>query len=212
MNPEFWHQRWRKGETGWDQAETNRFLVECWTSLNSSAGDVVFVPLCGKSRDMTWLAESGHHVLGVELDESAVQRFFAERPETTEVVEQGDFRRYQDSQISILVGDVFRLTAEQVANVNRVYDRAALIALPEPMRANYAKHMTQILPRPMQTLLITFEKSSREKEGPPFSVKEQEIQHLYGRRFKLEQLRSEPFDLRGIESIEYAFLLTELDP
>ncbi|MFY9975825.1 MAG: hypothetical protein WAK53_16325 [Chromatiaceae bacterium] len=28
MDPEFWHQRWQRGETGWHQAEINAHLID----------------------------------------------------------------------------------------------------------------------------------------------------------------------------------------
>ena len=39
-------------------------------------GHRVWVPLCGKSVDVTWLAVSGHRVLGVELSGVAIDQLF----------------------------------------------------------------------------------------------------------------------------------------
>jgi hypothetical protein len=48
-------------------------------------GHRVWVPLCGKSVDVTWLAVSGHRVLGVELSGVAIDLLFPDfrLPRTT---------------------------------------------------------------------------------------------------------------------------------
>jgi len=50
-------------------------LCQYWQELNLAHDSVVFVPLCGKSRDMLWLREQGHQVLGVELSAIAENRW-----------------------------------------------------------------------------------------------------------------------------------------
>jgi len=72
MNPEFWQARWQDKRTGFNQPEVNPLLTKYLTALNLPSGSRVFVPLCGKSIDMIWLASQGYDVVGVELVESAV--------------------------------------------------------------------------------------------------------------------------------------------
>ena len=60
MDHEFWLERWRTNQIGFHQAEFNARLVHHWPSLGVPKGARVFVPLCGKSRDMLWLAGAGH--------------------------------------------------------------------------------------------------------------------------------------------------------
>ena len=64
MKPEFWKERWVRGEIGFHQAEVEPGLV---THLGGLAPTRVLVPLCGKSLDLAWLATQGHQVVGVEL-------------------------------------------------------------------------------------------------------------------------------------------------
>ena len=52
MHPSFWHDRWHSGQIGFHQAEVNPYLVRFWPQLQLTRGQRVFVPLCGKSRDM----------------------------------------------------------------------------------------------------------------------------------------------------------------
>ena len=79
MNPEFWQNRWQEKRIGFNQTEVNPLLIKYWSDLNLPAGSRIFVPLCGKSIDMVWLAAQGYDVVGVELVESAVKEFFNDK-------------------------------------------------------------------------------------------------------------------------------------
>ena len=78
MEADFWHDRWEKDLTGFHLDEVNPYLKEKWSVLNLKAAARVFVPLCGKSLDLIWLAEQGFDVIGIELSPLAVQAFFSE--------------------------------------------------------------------------------------------------------------------------------------
>ena len=95
---------------------------------------------------------------------------------------------YQLDELTLFQGDVFDLYPELLADVGAVFDRAALIALPPPMRARYAAHRRAILPRPVDRLLITLDYDQSRMSGPPFSVQPPEIAHLFGVDHHLELL------------------------
>ena len=73
-----WLKCWRDQRTGFNQKTVNQLLTRFWPSLDLVQGSRVFVPLCGKSLDMIWLAKQGHEVIGVELSPIAVWAFFRE--------------------------------------------------------------------------------------------------------------------------------------
>lgn len=56
MHPDFWHQRWQQNQIGFHQDTPTPLLQKHWPALGVPAGARVFVPLCGKSLDMAWLA------------------------------------------------------------------------------------------------------------------------------------------------------------
>lgn len=60
-----------------------------------------------------------------------------------------------------------------------VYDRAALIALPPALRRRCARGVYGRLPPGCRGLLITLEYPQAEKQGPPFSVPEDEVHALF---------------------------------
>jgi len=117
-------------EIGFHQDEVNPYLREYWQELHAARDGTVFVPLCGKSRDMLWLREQGHPVLGVELSAIAVQAFFGENGLIPDHAARGKFYSGEADNIRILCGDFFDLCKDDMANVSAVYDRASLVALP----------------------------------------------------------------------------------
>ena len=210
MEPNFWHERWQTQQIGFHLDHVHPLLVKHAELLRDDAR--VFVPLCGKSMDLAWLAARGHSVVGVELSELAARAFFTEQKLVATESTFGPFKRFQAGSIEILCGDFFALEPEHLA-ATAVYDRAALIALPEPMRKRYVEHMAQLLPAHAKGLLITldFDASS----GPPFSVPSHEVHARYEPAFTVRELeRSSILDIeprfreRGITSLhETAYAL-----
>jgi thiopurine S-methyltransferase len=182
MNEEFWLERWKERKTGFHQHEVNAHLRGFWPRLGLAPGERVFVPLCGKSRDMIWLRERGHRVLGIELSPLAVAAFFAENDLTPTRTRQGGFDVWETPDLRILCGNFFDLAAADLVGVRAVYDRAALVALPPEMRERYASHMSEIVEAGTRMLLLTLDYPQAEMEGPPFSVSPDEVDRLYGIR------------------------------
>jgi len=188
MNPDFWQERWQKNEIGFHQQEINAHLQDYWPRLKVAAGSQVFVPLCGKSRDLLWLRARGHAVLGVELSPIAVRDFFRENTLEPGTSRHGAFERCEADGLAILCGDFFGLTADDLQGVAGVYDRASLIALPPDMRPRYAAHLSAILPKSAAILLVTMEYRQVEMSGPPFSVSEDEVRKLYEKHYVVTRL------------------------
>lgn len=186
--------------------EINPYLRSYWQRMGLKGDEKVFVPLCGKSRDMLWLREQGYEVLGVELNASACEAFFSENEAEPVMVESGDFTSHSMGGINVLCGDFFNLTQEDLFGVTAVYDRAALIALPPDMRAQYVDHLQKVLPPTAKVLLITLEFD--EQSGPPFSVSADEVEALFGQQFEIECLdRVQPDDPRDAGRHEVTWLL-----
>lgn len=178
MDASFWHDRWARNQIGFHEPQANALLVAHLGSIALPADSRIFVPLCGKSLDIAWLLSRGHRIVGAELSEIAVRQLFATLGLTPVVSTLGRVTRYGASRVDIFQGDIFDLSAGNVGPVDAVYDRAALIALPESMRARYARHLEQLSDRAIQ-LLITLHYEQHLVAGPPFSVDGSEVARLY---------------------------------
>ncbi len=148
----------------------------------------MFVPLCGKSLDMLWLAGQGHPVLGVDISPIALHSFFQENDLTAHVRQTGSFEVWETQDITLLCGDFFALDRAALAAIGGVYDRASLIALPPALRRQYADHLMAILPPTAPVLLVTLEYPQEQMQGPPFCVEAAEVQALYSSAYTVELL------------------------
>lgn len=191
MDPEFWHNRWQQNQIGFHRGETNPQLERFWSDLAISPPGCVFVPLCGKSLDMLWLAAQGWDVLGVELSSIAVAAFFAENRLNVTRTQVGEFELWQAGQIEIYCGDLFALRPHHVTQVRAIYDRAALIALPPEKRAQYAEHLRALFSETPPCLLVSLEYPQHEMSGPPFCVGEQEIRRLFEPAYRVTRVHQE---------------------
>jgi thiopurine S-methyltransferase len=187
MDASFWHNRWQTNQTGWHEQAVNPLLIAHFPSLKIPPGGRVFVPLCGKSLDIGWFLSRGYAVAGAELSELAVTQLFAELGMEARISEVGDFRLFHGEKIDIFVGDIFDLSREILSPVEAIYDRAALVALPEAMRKRYTAHLkalTALVPQ----LVIGYEYDQTVVEGPPFSVTSEELHRHYGDGYTLTLL------------------------
>lgn len=192
MEPDFWRQRWSEGRIGFHQPQPSALLCKHWPALALAPGARVLVPLCGKSHDLAWLAGQGHQVLGVELVREAVEAFFAEHALAPEVRHTPSGTHYSAGGIEIVCGDVFALQPGLVEACDAAFDRAALVALPHPLRRRYIDEVYARLPRGCRGLLVTLEYDQAQREGPPFSVDADEVQALSGRDWHIDLLERRP--------------------
>ena len=192
MDAAFWHQRWADGQIGFHQSAPTPLMLKYWPSLEVPADARVFVPLCGKSLDLAWFAAQGHRVLGVELSRTAVEQFFTEHGLTPEIEESRYGSHYRAGPIEIIVGDAFGLDAEALRDCAAVFDRAAIIALPPELRGRYADQLYAHLPTGCRGLLITLEYPQDERDGPPFSVSEDEVHARFDRDWNVDRIDRRP--------------------
>jgi thiopurine S-methyltransferase len=197
MDAEFWKNRWTKNELGWHEGRANTMLAKHWPALGLSKGSLVFVPLCGKSADMTWLAAQGHRVLGVELSEIAVAAFFAENGLEPRRESRDGFDVSSAGGIEIWCGDLFKLEPRHLAGIAGAYDRASLYAMPPAMQPRYAAHLTQVLARGASILLVTFDTGEVERKGPPFSTSPEQVRALFDKDFEIADIERSQTDKLG---------------
>lgn len=176
-NPEFWHNKWAANQIGFHLEDVNPLLIEFWEKTNPNYEKSVFVPLCGKSEDLIWLASKHEEVQGVELSQIAVRAFFSEHFYTPTVTQiNGQNELYQFDELSVYTGDYF---TAPIQPVDIIYDRASLVALPAEMRVQYVERLKQLLKPGGKILLVTLDYDQNEMAGPPFSVPKLEIDQLF---------------------------------
>lgn len=216
MDRAFWLERWERNQIGFHEDEVNTHLQAFWPAVGLPPGSRVFVPLCGKSRDLLWLRAQGHQVVGVEWSPVAVRDFFAENRLSPRFRIGSAFDDWEADGILLRCGDFFDLVPADLAGVRAVYDRASLIALPRSLRGRYASHLLRLLPAGAPTLLITLEYDEALMGGPPFAVDEAEVRALFGGHRDLAVLHDRDildgnprFRERGLDALREKVYLLE---
>ncbi len=210
MEENFWHERWENNNIGFHQSDAEPQLVEYFSKLSLEPNSRVFLPLCGKTLDISWLLSKGCKVVGAELNKSAIEQLFKELSITPTIKNIGDLDHYSADNIDIFVGNIFNVSKELLGNVDAIYDRAALVALPEDMRNEYTKHLIDITDKAPQ-LLICLEYDQSQMEGPPFSINSDKVKQHYANSYNLTFLGNKkmPDGLKGCDEVtEHAWLLT----
>lgn len=216
MEHEFWLERWQNSEIGFHQVKVQPALKAHWPHLSLAGDATVLVPLCGKSIDMTWLADRGHRVIGAELSQRAVDDFFSEQGIVPSARIEGAFNVKSAGGISIWRGDFFALDKAALPIIDAIYDRAALVAMPPDLQPRYARKIAELLPGGGQVLLIGLDYNPSEMSGPPFSVPDARVRELFGDAFDIDVLdkrdgltKSDHLAKRGITRLEEAtYLMT----
>lgn len=187
MEADFWHRRWHKNEIGFHESEGNYLLKRYFKDWQLPDNARVFVPLCGKTKDIGWLLLQGVSVVAIELNENAVKALFADLGVEPNIELHGTLRKYSVDNLLVYVGDFFALTAEDIAHIDGVFDRGALVALPEALRNKYSEHLCQIA-RTSKQFVVTYDYEQSLFAGPPFSVTNDILTAVYAASYDITRL------------------------
>lgn len=199
METTYWHQKWEKNDIAFHTEAANPLLVQYFNELSLVKGSRVFLPLCGKTLDISWLLSQGYRVVGAELSKLAIEQLFAGLGIEPELSRIGEMDHYRAQNIDIFGGDIFEVSSQILGPVDAIYDRAALVALPEEIRRRYTAHIQEVTAKPPQ-LLICYEYDQSVMPGPPFSISDEEVHQHYHENYEITFLtRTDvPGGLKGI--------------
>lgn len=187
MEKEYWLNKWQANDIHFHQSTINPYLMKFRKLLDLHTGSCILVPLCGKTKDIFWLADQGYKVIGVELSPIACEDFFREIDVDPEIIKGQNHLLYQHQNIQIYCGDIFDISRNDFPAINAIYDCRALVALPQDIRRKYVEHLFTLTGSVFHYFLITTE-SSFDVQGPPFSISAQEVNELFGQHGKIQQL------------------------
>ena len=198
MDKDFWIKKWENNETGFHLSEVNPILVENFNKLLLPKNSRVFIPLCGKTKDIGWLLSKGYRVAGAEMSQLAIKELFKELGIEPSISKNIHSTLFSAQNIDIFAGDIFEISSVELGMVNAIYDRAALVALPQNLRLKYTSHLMEITNIAPQ-LLIGIEYNQMLMSGPPFSVSSDEIRAHYSDNYRLDLINKTniPGGLKG---------------
>ena len=198
---EFWKDRWNDGNTKWHRDKVNAILIKYVDELTGGRSNMrVFIPLCGKSIDMLWLADQGHTVVGVELAKQAIESFFTENSLTFTVEsvkmaaasEPADVYNCNEKKITIFCCDLFNLTeADLPGKMDAIWDRASFVAIALSVGdrgKRYTKKMHSLLACDGSYMLESLYYEVDRGDRPPASMSDELRNEVFGEDFTIREL------------------------
>lgn len=203
MQAQYWQQVWQDNDIGFHQQQVNKLLLKCWPSVELASGSTVLVPLCGKSLDVLWFRKQGYRVIGIELSELALDELAEQmRSELGIGIDKTPRAQdvwYEGDGVLLIGGDFFSVRPEDLGNVDAVYDRGALVALPDAMRVDYCRQL-HALSAGAKQLVMTFDYQQQLMAGPPFAISVDELEQHYGTTHRIRCV-----DERELIAYEHGF-------
>ncbi|QJW91149.1 thiopurine S-methyltransferase [Spirosoma taeanense] len=212
MEKSFWFKSWElEGHyTSFHHKEVHSYVLKHLPPF-ALEGKSIFVPLCGKSLDMLYFSHFASRVVGVELVEKAIVQFFEENQ--LPYVQRGS--RFTSGNITIFCCDLFTMNAGDIGPIDLVYDRASLVALPQPMRMCYLQTLERLIPVDALLFLNTLEYAPA-LPSPPFSISTEEVK-AYFPNYVIDHVESPTLPNHGMVHkfrlsylIEHGFLMRKL--
>ncbi|MBC9930696.1 methyltransferase domain-containing protein [Chitinophaga qingshengii] len=167
-DPQYWNERYLKGETGWDMGRVSPPLQAYIDQLENRDLEIL-IPGAGNSYEASYLLEKGFRRVTVldiaPLLVEALRRTFAG---TTLQIVEGDFFKHQGSYDLVL-------------------EQTFFCALPPLLRQDYVTHMHTLI-RPGGHLAGVLFNRDFAQDGPPFGGSEAEYRELFTPLFEIKTL------------------------
>jgi thiopurine S-methyltransferase len=184
-----WKEQWDTGNVHWHNSDVHAmlemYLDEKVLDAFPAGGARIFVPLCGKTVDMHYMATKRKvsEVVGVDAARQAMEEFSRNHPDlhvrTVGTSPHGPFEQWKGESITLLQGDFFDVDARVVGGAfDAVWDRGSMVAIDPSLRERYVQIMGKVLVKPGGRILLSTVVHSK-GTGPPFSLEESEVRRLY---------------------------------
>lgn len=204
--------QWKNQRTAFHLSDVNRILKDHVDKLISTDNDDeddteeddkgkatclnrrVFVPLCGKTLDMTFLTKLADEVVGVEGIRMALEQFSEENPDLNVKFEGtvNGFDRFVGDKIILLRGNYFDLDDTKAGGkFGAIYDRGSMVAIEPHLRTDYVDTLGKLIAPGGKILLVVLERLGEEeavKRGPPFTLPDSTIRELFESKDWFESL------------------------
>ena len=178
-----WESMWVGNMAGWHEADGNAMMWKRFPQLiadnfpDRQPHDLrVFVPLCGKAKDMYLLYKMGFTVTGVEFASQPIAEFFAENSITTQNTPKTktdkQYTASKDGRIQIGQGDLFRYTTDNLPfpEYDIIWDRGSFEAINNEDRPRYVDLLSRLLTKQGFYFMHSTDYDLSEYRGPPLAA------------------------------------------
>ena len=199
-NVQLWDKLYKENKDEWTSHTVDSELMKFHEMFtDGKTGLDILVPMCGRSKVMLTLAESGHRVVGIEWSEPGVKLFFEdnELKYTTKLYDVGGIEMpvycASDKPITIYCGNLFAFKEDNLGGFDCIFDHGSIgsFDFKEVTRATYAGLMKSFTKPGGRILLSIFDYDHSEHPTIPFAATEKEVVSLYQKSFPNPKLIKE---------------------
>lgn len=178
-----WNETWKRHRENktippWDPG-TNTTATKFLDIVPINTNNIkILVPLCGSSHDMDYIQRYYHHhynntntkIIGIEMSEHGIKSFLERVMENDDeywIEYDNDIPIYRYDNYYLLESDIFNESLQKMAllqNINLIYDKESLSALPPSKWNIYIKFCQQILDKNGHILLTTWRYDVNQRE------------------------------------------------
>lgn len=172
LSADYWDERYRKQQTGWDIGYVSTPLKNYFDQL-SDKNIRILIPGGGNSYEARYLYSKGFHNITI-IDISKV---------VTEKISK-EFTAADFPGITILTGDFFELTGEY----DLIVEQTFFCALDPSLREQYADHVKNLLSDNGKLVGLLFNRDF--ETNPPFGGNINEYRQLFSKGLRIGLLES----------------------
>lgn len=165
--PEFWNERYVRGETGWEIGQPAQPLKDVLAQLKLPKSRVLVLG-CGSGRDAAYFAENGHIVTAVDFSEQAINKARAQFENVP--------------HLEFVQSDIFKFQPK--GKFDLIFEHACYACFLPEKRRRLVQLWRQWL-EPKGHLLAIFFVMAR-RGGPPFGNSEWELRERLKKSFRFE--------------------------
>ncbi|KAI0224357.1 Thiopurine S-methyltransferase [Lamellibrachia satsuma] len=158
--------------------------------VNGNPKAKVLFPFCGKTKDMKWVADKGHEVVGIEGSKVAAKQFAEDHQlqytvlpiEGTNIV----LYKYAEANVRIYVGDVWEFNSSIECNFDAIWDRGGFTIINIKDRKKYIPLITSLMAPHARYMLCIDTYDENVIQGPPHSLDPPGTEEMFGRVFDIK--------------------------
>lgn len=172
LDKDFWNERWKKNETGWDLKAVSPPLKAFFDTIQDKNVSIL-IPGCGNAYEAAYLLDNGFTNLTlIDIAPTLVEQLLHR------------FSAYAGKELTVICGDFFK----HKGKYDIIVEQTFFCALNPTMRTNYVEHMKNLLNADGILTGLLFDKEF--EGGPPFGGCKDEYLQLFSKSFQIELMES----------------------
>jgi hypothetical protein len=170
LGKEFWDERWKLKETGWDMKLVSPPL-KAYVDTIVNKEVAILIPGCGSAYEAEYLLENGFtNVTLIDISPTLVLSLLEK------------LKKYAGKELTVICGDFFK----HYGQYDLILEQTFFCALSPGMRKAYAEKMHSLLSESRKLVGVLFNKEF--EKGPPFGGNKEEYLALFADHFEIEKM------------------------